>query len=427
MAKVSKIIQSKAFFVVVSCIASVLLWLYVVSYENTTQELTLTGLPVTYLGENDILQDRNLLVTDKDTQSVSLTMLVKRSLLSQLTKETVLVSVDLRDIHSTGSYDRVYTVDYPDGVEESDVVILKRSPEYMKVNIDTRSTKAVEISGVFDGNVAEGYMREPIVYDPETILVSGPQELVSRVDHAQVVIDRENLTKTVKGTVEFTLMDEDGVPVESEDLETSVDSVVYTIPIVMVKDVVLNVELIEGGGARASDAVRTISPPVVTLSGDAEILNNINQINLGSIDLAAFAQSYAETYPIPLPNGVNNLSGEKEATVSVSIKGLATKRVIATNISFSNVSEGYTASAITQYKEVIVRGPLEIVELIDANNIRIIGDLSSIGNAVGRYSVPTEVHIDGYSEAGVVGSSYNVVVSLALTPEEPLAEEADAP
>ena len=46
------------------------------------------------------------------------------------------------------------------------------------------------------------------------------------------------------------------------------------------------------------------------------------------------------------------------------------------------------------------------------------GDLSSIGNAVGRYSVPTTVYVDGYSEAGVIGSDYNVVVSLEEEAEE---------
>ena len=68
MAVIDKIIRSKTFYIVVSCIASVILWMYVASYENTTQSVTLTGLEVKYIGGEDILQDRNLLVTDKDVQ-----------------------------------------------------------------------------------------------------------------------------------------------------------------------------------------------------------------------------------------------------------------------------------------------------------------------------------------------------------------------
>lgn len=422
MAVIDKIIRSKTFYIVISCIASVILWMYVASYENTTQSVTLSGLEVKYIGGEDILKDRNLLVTDKDVQDVSLTLLVKRSLVSQLTKDTVHVSVDLRDIRNSGEFEKVYTITY-DNVDEEDVIVTRRVPEYMKVNIDRLDVNPeVVVKGVFDGTVADGYMREPIVYSPETISVSGPESVISRISYAKVVIDREDLTKTVSGVVEFTLVDKDGQIVESSEITTSVSEIRYTIPIVKVKDVGLTVNLLDGGGATVNDAVVRIDPPTVTISGDAELLSGINQLQLGTIDLASFAQSTTETFAIVLPNGASSLSGEKEATVTVSIKGLDTKRVVTTNISFINVSEGYRAKKITQYKEVLIRGPKEIIDLIDSSNIRIVGDLTDIGNAVGRYSVPTTVEILGYREAGVIGDSYNVVVSLEVDEPEPEPE-----
>lgn len=423
MAVIDKIIKSKTFYIVVACIASVILWMYVASYENTTQSVTLTGLEVKYIGGEDILQDRNLLVTDKDVQDVALTLLVKRSLVSQLTNDTVHVSVDLRDIRSSGDYDRVYTISY-DNVDEEDVIVTRRVPEYMKVKIERMDVNPdVVVRGVFDGTVAEGYMREPIQYFPETIEVSGPESVISRIAYAKVVIDREELTRTVSGVADFTLVDSDGQTIESSEIKTSVNEIQYTIPIVMMKDVGLTVNLLGGGGATEDNAVVRIDPPTVSITGDAELLSGINQLQLGTIDLASFAQSTTETFAIVLPNGVNNLSGEKEATVTVSIKGLETKRLIATNISFINVSEGYKARNITQYKEVLIRGPKEIIDLISGENIRIVGDLTDIGNAVGRYSVPTTVEILGYREAGVVGDNYNVVVS--LEPDVPEEEEEE--
>ncbi len=423
METIDRIIKSKTFYIVISIIASILLWTYVVSYENTTQTVTLTGLEVTYVGGEDILQDRNLLVTDRDIQDVTLSLLVKRSLVPQLTNDTVHVSVDLRDIRTSGTFDKAYTVTY-DGVDEDSVIILRKVPEVMRVNIDNMVTvPSVEVRGVFDGTVAEGFMLEPIVYSPETVSVSGPESLVSRISYARVVIDRENLSRTVRGTVDFTLVDKDGQPIESQEITTSVDEVEYTIPIVMVKDVGLSVKLLDGGGATENDAVVKIEPSTITLSGDAELLNGVNQLVLGTVDLATFTQSVTETFPIILPNSVNNLSGEKEAAVTVTIKGLSTKRVITTNISFANVSEGYVAKPITQYKEVVIRGPMEIIDLITGDNIFIVGDLTDIGNAVGRYSVPTTVTIPGYREAGVIGDNYNVVVSLEVYEPEPGPEE----
>ena len=419
MATIDRILKSKTLYIVISIVASILLWMYVVSYENTTQTVTLTGLEVSYIGDEDTLQDRGLLVTDRDTQEVTLSLLVKRSLVPLLTNDTVHVSVDLRDVRSSGVYEKVYTVTY-DEVDEDSVIVLRKFPEFMTVNIDNLVTvPSVEVRGVFDGTVAEGYMLEPIVYSPETISVSGPESLVSRISYAKVVIDRENLSRTATGSVGFELIDRDGQPIESPEIGTSVSEVQYTIPIVMVKDVGLSVRLLDGGGATEDDAVVKVEPATITLTGDAETLNAINQLFLGTVDPSSFAQSVTETFSIILPNGVNNLSGEKEAIVSVSIKGLVTKRVNTSNISFANVSDGYVAKAITQSKEVVIRGPEEIVDLITGDSIFVVGDLADIGNAVGRYSVPTTVTIPGYREAGVIGDNYNVVVSLEVYEPEP--------
>ena len=419
MKTIKKITSSRILYIVLACILSVILWLYVASYVNTDMEAELTGLEINYVGGDDILRDRKLLVTEKDQQSVSFTMMGKRNVISAINKDEVQVSVDLTDIRRPGEYERVYTVTFPDSIKEDAVLIVKRSPESVTVNIDNLLTRPIEVRGDFEGSVQEGYMQEPITYEPATVMVSGPEEIISHISCAHVVLDRENLNRTVTGTVSYTLLDYEDKPVDLQELSVDVTEVKYTIPIVMVKDVVLTVDLIEGGGAKETNAVVDIRPNVLTLTGDAELLQGINRITLGAIDLASFEQSYTVTYPIPLPNGAENLSGDKEATVTVSIRGLKVRSIITTNITFINVSEGYVANPITQYKEIVIRGPAEIVDLVEPGNIQVVGDLGEYGNAVGRYSVPTSVYITGYSEAGVIGSSYNVVVSLEPEPEIP--------
>ena len=422
MKTIKKIASSRALYIVLACILSVILWLYVASYANTDMEAELTGLEINYVGGDDILRDRKLLVTEKDQQSVSLTILGKRNVVSAIKKDEVEVSVDLTDIRSTGVYEKVYTVTFPDSVKEDAVLIVKRSPEYVTVNIDNLITKPVEVRGDFEGSVQDGYMQEPIVYEPDTVMVSGPEEVVSHIAGAKVVLDRENLNRTVTGTVSYTLLDYEEKAVDTQELSMDVEEVRYTIPIVMVKDIVLTVDLIEGGGAKATNAVVEVKPNVLTVTGDAELIQGINQITLGAIDLAAFEQTYTVTYPIPLPNGAENLSGDKEAIVTVNIRGLAARHILTTKISFTNVSEGYVANPITQYKEVVIRGPEDIIYMVAPDNVQLVADLSEYGNAVGRYSVPTAVYITGFNEVGVVEGNYNVVVSLELEPEEPPEE-----
>jgi hypothetical protein len=170
-----------------------------------------------------------------------------------------------------------------------------------------------------------------------------------------VVINRENLNKNVTGTSNYDLLDAEGHEISQDKLKLEPEQVSYTVPIVKTKDVVLSVDLIEGGGAKKKDAVVEITPSVITLSGDAATLDGINQLYLGTIDLASFVTSTTQTFSIPLPNDVTNISGETQATVNVTVKGLVTKRLITNNIELINVSEGFAAIPITQSKEVIIR------------------------------------------------------------------------
>ena len=186
MRTIKKITSSRALFIVLACILSVILWTYVASYANTDMEAELTGLEIDYIGGDDILQDRKLLVTEKDQQSVSLTLLGKRNVVSAIKKDDVRVSVDLTDIRSTGVYEKVYTVTFPESVKEDSVLIVKRSPEFVTVNIDKLMTQSVEVRGDFEGSVEEGYMQEPITYEPATVQVSGPENVVSHIKCAYV-------------------------------------------------------------------------------------------------------------------------------------------------------------------------------------------------------------------------------------------------
>lgn len=406
--------NSKTFYIIVSCLAAIFLWMYVVNYENKDIDNSISGITVEYLGEDDILADRGFVVSEGYDRTVTLKVLGKRSVVGSLTKDDVRVTVDLKDIRRIGEYDRVYDVSFP-GVDSKiakDIYIISKEPEYISLKIDEVITKPVEVRGDFDGSVAEGYMSEPVEYDPETIEVTGPAEQIAQIDHAWVVVQRENLTKTVSGITGFVLRDAMGAEISSEGISTDVQAVKYTVPVVTVKDVALTVELVAGGGATDRNAEVIIDPPVITLSGDTEELNSINSISLGTVDLSEFAKTFTKSYVVPIPNGINNLSGETEANVSVEIKGLTTKRIIATDIDVVGVSDGYRAQPITQYKEVLIRGPEEAVNAVSADDVHISADLSEIGQAVGRYSVTGLVYIEGHEGIGVVGKDYSIVVSV---------------
>ncbi|MBR6311883.1 MAG: hypothetical protein IKR51_02785 [Oscillospiraceae bacterium] len=409
--KANKILTSRAFFIVVSILVSIFLWLYVVNVENNEIDVTVPDIPVTFIGADDILADKQLLVKDQGTQNVSLTIRCKRSQATKMKRDNFEVTVDLTDIRSTGTHDRIYDVKLPEDVSEKDTLIIGKSPEYVTVDIVKLSSKPVPVYGLLNGGAAEGYMVKQLEFSPATVMVSGPEEVIARIDRANVVIERENLNKTITEQRSFQLVDRDNQPVESAEIDTDVDMIDVTVPIVMYKDVPLSIDIIEGGGAKESNAIVEIEPAKITLAGDAELLEGLNKITLGAIDLADFESTYTGTYQIKINNDLENISKTNEATVTVNLRGLTVKHVQAKNITCINVTEGYSAEVKTLFLDVKVRGPEGVVKLVDTYSISVFADLADLGTYTGNKQVPAKVYVDGYDDVGVIGS-YDVVISV---------------
>ncbi len=415
--KANKILTSRAFFIVVSVLISIVLWLYVVNVENNEIDVTVPNIPVTFLGADDILADRALLVKDQEAQSVTLELRCKRSQYAKMKAENFEVTVDLTDIRSTGVHDRIYNIALPEDVSEKDALIISRDPEYITVEIAKLDSKPVPVHGILNGGAAEGYMVKQLEFSPEVINVSGPEEIISQIDHANVIVERENLNKTITESKKYELLDKDNNPVVSDQITTDADTVNVTVPIVMYKDVALSIDVIDGGGAKASNALINIEPAFITLAGDAEILEGLNVITLGAVDLADFETTYTGTYQIKINNELENISKTNEATVTVDLRGLTVKHVQAKNISCINVTEGYKATVKTLFLDVKVRGPEGVVKLVDTYNISVFADLADLGEYTGNKQVPAKVYVDGYEDVGVIGS-YDVVISVEKLPED---------
>lgn len=414
---ISKITGSRIFCVIVAVLVAMFIWLYVVSVENPSIESTISDIPVTFVGADDILADRKLMVKDSKDASVTLKLMGKRLDLAKLNRDNISITVDLKDIKNTGEVEKLYTIKFPSSVSENDVYVLDKSPAAITVNIDKLIEKEIPVSATHVGNVLEGFMSETIECTPQTVLISGPEEFVSQIKEAKIVIERENVDKTIDADMPFDLVNADGEKIASDEISLSTEVVNVVLPIVTVKEIPIYVEYIPGGGATRDNTKQTLSVEKITLAGDASILDEINTLTVGPIDLASFISTTTVTLPLPVPNGVENLTGVSEVTVKVEIKGLEYTKLSVTNITAINAPAGYYPSLVTQSLDIAIRAPEDVIDLIPATSIRITADLSELGNGDGIYTVPAKVSIAGYGDAGVVGE-YKVVVSLSDTPPE---------
>ena len=408
---INKITSSKLFWIIISVLASLFLWMYVTTTEGTEREKQFSGIQVEFIGEDVMRDSRGLIITNVENNSVSVTLSGNRRTLSNLDATSITATIDLSSINRSGLMQRAFTLSYPDDVDSGSITVVREVPSVISFTVDELSTKPVELKGTFNGTVAEGYTVKPMEFEPVTVNISGSEDVISQVAYAMVVIEREELDKTITIDTNYALMDADGNEIDSEGIELETEVVTVTLPVIATKEIPLSVNIIDGGGATSENCKINISPETITIAGDAEILDGINKIDLGSIDLSDVETSIKETFQIIIPNDTENLDGITEATVTLEIEGLATQKMTITNFSCINVADGYTAEVITQSLEVTVRASEEVLEEIADNNLRAVADLTEYGNTTGIINPPVKIYPDGYSTAGIVGD-YTIYVSI---------------
>ena len=408
-----KIYDSRAFWMIVSLIASLTIWIYMTSIKTDEVKLTFRGIKVELVGEDTLRSSKNMVITDLDSATVNVDLTGPRRIIASLTPEDLTAVIDVNKLSRAAYTTQQYTIAFPNGVDSSKIAVSRKMPDTVSFVVSPLNTKTIQVRGSFDGSLAEGYTAETPVFAPATVTVSGPDAYLKNVSYAWVSFAKDSVDSTYRDEeAPIVLMNENNEACSTVGLTCSQDTVVATLPLLQVKEVPITVDLVAGGGAFEENTVVKIEPSSVTLAGDSAILSGINKILLDTVDLTSFASTYSEVYTIPIDNGLKNLTGATEAKVSIEILNLETKKFNVKNISYMGVTEGFEAELITESIEVTVRGTAEQLSQLRRENIRAVADLTDFNESVGNYSPTVKIQVDGFTDVGAILGPYTVSVEI---------------
>lgn len=404
---------NKALYIALSIVVACALWFYVRNVDNPDRKVTISNIPVTFVGE-DVLNGNGLMLTQEAKASIDLEVQGKWSVISRLRRDNITVTADLSRIVAEGSHNLAYDIGWPNTISSNNVSVLDRDPFYIQVDVSRRTTRSVEVRGVFTGSVAQGYQAGEFSFQPAVVEISGEEAAVGRVAYAQVTVNREDLSESVREDMSYVLIGQDGEVLEEKTLSAAPATVNVSLPVVMVKEVPLTVDFTPGGGVTGEDDTHLqyrIEPSSIVLSGSESDLAAYPFINLGAIDLSKVVGTGSFTFPIPLGANVENVSGVEEATVKVTVQGLETTTLETSNIEIVNVPAGYTATPVTQTIKVQVRGSAEALERVLPQYIQVVVDLKDLSLPEGQNVQTAKVSLNGVADAGVIGE-YRIAFTL---------------
>ena len=402
--KTSKVFNSRVFWMAISLLCSFAMWAYITNPNSSDFQQTFRGVQVEFSGQEKLLSDRSLSISDVDTQSVTVTLRGSRSNVGKLRASDIKAVIDVSNIKQPNDMTWAYELQYPEGTDVSDITVVSKSPETINFTVVKNATKTVSVKGSFEGEIAEGCVAEEFVFEPSTIVIEGPEETLAQIDHAWVSFGEGKIESTYSEEVGYKLMSESGAQISTKGLMLSTNVITATQPILKTKEVPLTVNLIQGGGVDEDDCTVTIAPKTLKIAGDTRLVDDINSIVLGNIDLASFQSSYTHTFAITLADEIQNLTGVTEANVTVEVRGTHTKTFTTDNISCKNVTNGYSATIDTKSIEITLRSKdTSALDKVKPDDISVVVDLKDYGTTTGQVIASGTVYINGVENVGAVG------------------------
>lgn len=409
--------KSKILPLLLSIVIAFALWAYVITFVSSEREGTFSGVAVSYQGEI-MLEERNLMVVSEEKPEVTLTLYGNRRELNKLDSSNITIIADLSKIGEPGIHSVNYNVYYPGDIPDNAFTVQSQYPSMVKVEVERRITKDVPVNVVYEGSVKKDYIadKEKAELDNPSVRITGPASVIDQITQAKILVNLQDKSESFIESYRFTLCNAQGEPVDAKMVEANIAEVNLTLYIKRVKEIKLTVTVVDGGGATKATSDIDIDPEVIKVAGNETALKDINEINLGTINLGELTKDSEKDFEIKLPDGLENLSGKTSAKVTVKFPELTTTSITITDFAALNVPEGMEVEFITEELTVNVRGPKTLVKKMTAANVSATVDFANAEAGTSTFKVNIMMG-DGYRSVGTMGT-YTVSATLTETDEK---------
>ena len=411
--------RNKVLQVIASILVAVAIWVYVDVEKAPERTKTIRDIPVEFSGESTTLADKNLMLLSGYDTTVDLTIKGTKRELVKINKDNVRLVASTSSIDSVGVHTLRWDVVYPDGVQSSALSVDWASKYKVTVTVGELYTKEVPVNCVVTGTVADGYFTGETVLDPTTLVLRGQRDDLLNVAYAKLTVDISDATRSVIQTESVQLYDNDDNPVDNSNIRTNASLIQAKVPVLTTKEVSLAVELSGVPGSAGQSIKTTITPSSVRLIGEADVLENIDEIVLATLYIEDLEIWQQNSYVVTAPDGTWLANSNEVATVEITMEGIEEKTVTVDTFSYTNVPSGLYAEVVDTL-DVRLWGLSEELAELEADAITATADLSSV-TETGSFRVPVTVTISGYRDVAVKGS-YEVTVYVTDTQPEPEPE-----
>ena len=391
---------------------SVSVWVAAVTSADPNETRSLPSpVPIQIIG-----QDPSLVINSDTPKEVEITLRAPRSVWDLIDADPQIVQAIL-DLSGLSSGE--HSLDLQIQVDARPVQINSVVPSTVTFMLEPLATQTHSIDLAISGEPAIGYEVGETSLEPKEVVVAGAQSQVEKVARARVSANLSGSRENFDQTLPVEVLDENGQKVEG--VTVSPESVQVTLPVSQqggYRDVA--VKVIVAGRVESGYHLTDISvyPPVVTVfAADPELVNTLpGVVETQPVDLQNAKEDISTRVALNLPAGIS-IVGEQTVLIEAGVSPIESSVTLAgEKVEIINLGAGLSAQVSPATVDVIVSGPLPLLDTLTRQDVRVTVDLTGLG--VGTHQVIAKVDVltaDVVVES-ILPNTIEVVITIAGTP-----------
>lgn len=295
---------------VISVLVSIIIWIYVVYFQNPQYETWIKSVPVTRANMSTDFASGKLKILETNSDTVNIKVKGNRRTVAKLTNQNIKVTADMISVTKDGNYTLATNVIFP----VSGINIIQKEPYNYEVTVDKVSTAKLKIDVKKTGSLKSGYEIDTESITPETVSITAPQSILNTISKAAVTVDISNKTTDIKGNYLIEFYNSAGEKILNPDISKSVEFAEVYFTLNMIKEVeivpqITNAAAVDGANLSAyANGAKTVK-----IKGKSSVVSGLDKIYTKPFSFANVKEGASHTAYLDLPENVALADGAKNS------------------------------------------------------------------------------------------------------------------
>lgn len=402
------ILDSDLLLKIYAIIGAIVIWFIMSITLYSSVNKTIYNVPVTINPEESYAKNYGLEPIDFEGETVNVKVSGKRYEIGNLKPDDIKATVAVIGVTTSGEHTLGINIS-PNTGKNFDVVSTSKST--VTVTFDKMMTKEFVISAEAPFyTVPTDYIQESPVANPQTVEITGPQQQIERISRVVARTEnKESITSSISVNVPtLFLYNSDNIKLDTTKLKFSTNNFYVDMRVNKVKEVPFNFEIQYAPPNFDSSGLKfDYSQSYIQIAGEESVIDSINEINLGYVDLRNVNLDSKFDFDVSLDSGISNLSAISKVSISIDASKLSQKTF---SISKDQI---HVIGAPSQYdvsvqsvgiENVVLEGPSDIISKVNPEDVIAQVDLSKEEIIPNNYTKAVTIYCPNYNSVWSYGT-----------------------